>query len=365
MSRLANYARNLVSARAHARVGRPPLSSDRAATAPTLQFREYEAADRAAVIDLLARGRPAHFRPTKEAIFDWQFHGNPDSDGSPPFLLGTVDGEIVAMNGFMPAKVRYRGAPARGSWSCDTYVSSSFRGQGFGKELIRRVSSWAPVMLGYGISDMSDPIFDKQGWELQPTKLLFFYVSEPGLKGVFKDLATQAAARIRGLQGRAPRVEIARQDEDFGAELDELWARCAGGYSNAIERSSAYLNWKYRQHPVKKYAWYAAREGGRLRAILVGRHSRKASVLVDYCGPADALDLMSGLVVEATADMAERGTMRVQCETTHEPLLAALSRSGFIGSRYRPRFRVRTDQPADPPAEGWLLMPGDSDGDMM
>ena len=103
-----------------------------------------------------------------------------------------------------------------------------------------------------------------------------------------------------------------------------------------------------------------------MRGLVVARYSPASSVIVDYCGPADDEDLMTALVSAARDAMAARGTLRMRCETTHAPMLAALHRVGFIGSRYRPRFRVRTNLPGDErPLEGWFLMPGDSDGDLL
>ena len=48
-----------------------------------------------------------------------------------------------------------------------------------------------------------------------------------------------------------------------------------------------------------------------------------------------------------------------------EPLINALKRVGFIGSPHASRFRVRTHDDSRDPFHGWLLMPGDSDGDLL
>jgi hypothetical protein len=343
----------------------------RSTVRPKMAFRDYDAADRTTVIQLLAQGRSQAYRRAKQGLFDWQCDQNPH--GADPFAIGTLESsrgeEIVATNGFMPAKILYQGKRTRAAWSCDTFVSSKYRGCGFGSALIRRVSEHSPVMLGYGISDMSDPIFERQGWALHPgTSLLFFHIGEPGLKGAIKRIGTRASATLRrlGKSASGAHFEMARHDEDFGQEVDDLWLRSAPTYFSAVERDAAYMNWKYRCHPSQTYSWYGAYEAGRLRGLLVARHSPESSVLVDYCGPANEVDLMGSLVRVATADLAARGTMRVRCETTHPEMLAALRGAGFIGSRYQPRFRVRTNLPGDQRAlEGWFLMPGDSDGDLL
>jgi hypothetical protein len=367
MNDLVSQARNLVQRRLSSPRPQAPSPPLPRALSAELRFREYEASDRATLLDLLAGGRAPSYRRRKEAIFDWQFGANPHADGRAPFLVGTLDGEIVAVNGFMPALTRYQDERIQACWSCDTYVASKLRGYGVGKKLIERVSRHAPVMLGYGISDMSDPIFHQQAWALHPTAWsLFFHAREPGFEGALKNLCSQAAQRIHRLHRSRLHLDITRHEEDFGPDVDALWERMAPSYFSAVQRDANYLNWKYRRHPFQRYAWYAAREKGRLQGLLVARHGVRTSVLVDYCGPASDVELMSALVAEATADLAERGTTRVLCEGTHPPLRAALERAGYVGSRSRPRFRVRTNLAGDVhPVEGWFLMPGDSDGEML
>lgn len=332
-----------------------------------LEFRNFEPSDRTAAIELLSQGRPQRYQPIKEAIFDWQFGANPHDDGGSPFLVGTTGNEVVALNGFMPVKIRYKGLPLRVCWSCDTYVSSKFRGQGFGKQLISRVSERAPIMLGFGISDMSDPIFAKANWHLNAdNRMMFFHVGESGPKGIVQNFRTTLARLPHAFSASDRSLPVSRHDEDFGGEVDELWQRNASGYFSTVERDAAFLNWKYRRHPLNRYIWYAVRENGRLRGLVVARHSRVTSSVVDYCGPADDIDVMRALARAATADLTVRGTMRVQCETTHPALLTALKQCGFVSSRYRSRFRVRANLPDDDNVQqGWFLMPGDSDGDML
>ena len=365
MNGLVDYVRRVVrpADRSTAAPAHDPVSAVRRTAA--LRFRDYDVSDRAAVIRLLSRGRPASYERLKEAVFDWQFSENPHDDGSPPYVIGTLEGEIVAVNGFMPVAIRYQDAPRRACWSCDVYVAPELRGSGLGKKLIRIASERAAVMLTYGTSDMSDPIFAKEGWAIHPsTRTLFFHAHEPGFVGTIKDVCTMTAKRVEHLRHGLPRLDVTCHDEDFGDDVDELWHRIGRGYFSTVHRNAAYLNWKYRRHPFERYEWYSVRSGSRLLALMVARHSERTSVLVDYVGPAGDVDLMSGLVSAVTADLTERGTMRVKCETTHPPLLAALGRAGYIGSRCSSRFRVHTNLPGDSqPLPGWFLMGGDSDGD--
>lgn len=342
------------------------LQTEAAHGGSALSFRGYQSSDLRDIVSLLAVGRPAEYVAIKSELFSWQFEQAPHGDGRSPFLIGTAqDGNIVALNGFMPARLRFQGRPLLGYWSCDTYVSPGHRGQGFGKALVERVSEAAPVMLGYGISDMSDPIFHKYRWALHPEiEMLFFHVAESGLSGRVKNLGSKLA-RKRGTTVHFTITVSHLEGEDFSEEVDALWDASREGYFSTIERDRAYLSWKYHRHPLNRYLSYSLRIAGVLRGVLIARHDFEESVIVDYCGPADSLAIMRGLVSAAVEDLSDRGTKRVRCETTHPMMVEALRSAGFMSSRHASRFRVRANEWATDPLKGWFLMPGDSDNDML
>ena len=354
----------------HINANPPPGSQPAGIPRTALSFRSFEDPDRNEVVNLLSIGRPGYLS-LKSAVFDWQFHCNPHSDGRSPFLVGVLDdgrddGLIVALNGFMPVQIRFQNQPMLASWSCDTYVSPSYRGRGFGKSLLQHVSNAAPIMLGYGISDMSDPILAQQHWQLHPDiVLLFCHVAEDGITGRFKNLGSKLG-RIRSGPAHPFSTEITCQgDGQFSAEVGELWAECRSGYASTVERDPAYLNWKYYQHPLNRYISYSAHSHGRLQGLMIARHDPEESVIVDYCGPAQDSHLMCELAVAAVDDLSHRKTMRIRCETTHAPMVEALSRAGFLASRHVSRFRVRSNLAEFNDLGGWFLMTGDSDNDLL
>jgi GNAT superfamily N-acetyltransferase len=331
-----------------------------------VQFREFDLVDEAEVVRLLSVGRPEAYGPLKAKVFEWQFLKNPHSDGSSPFLVGELDGRIIALNGFMPARLRFHGRPIEACWSCDTYVSVEHRGKGIGKQLIAQVTHAAPLMLGYGISDMSDPIFETFGWKLhRGLDVVFFHLAERGMKGRIKNAVSRIAA-VRG-----PRIHGSEYETwdaltpNAIAELDEMWHRHADGYVSAIHRDAAYLRWKYFEHPVYRYRAYAQRTRGRLHAVMIVRHDPEESVIADYSGPAQDEDAIASLASQVIRDHGDRETARIKCESTHQPLVRALRKVGFISSSYPSRFRVRWNTGESDPLRGWFLMPGDSDGDLL
>lgn len=123
-------------------------------SAAEIEFRDYRQEDRGIILALLSKEPPPNYPSQKEAVFDWQFLGNPESGDRSPFVVETVLGEIVAVDGLLPVRVRFGGEAVSASFSVDTFVSADYRGRGFGEALIARASSCAPVRLGFGIGDM-------------------------------------------------------------------------------------------------------------------------------------------------------------------------------------------------------------------
>lgn len=341
------------------------VNSARPMPSDDVVFRDYRPEDKPTILDLLAKGRPASYRAEKAAVFDWQFFGNPAAAGRSPFLVGTLGDEIVAVNGFVPVRARFDGDVTDASWSLDTYVSGEHRGRGFGKALIARVSTRAPVMLGFGISDMSDPIFEKAGWKLDPAMAtLFFHSREPGLKGIAKNLLSQSSRRLRARKPSAV-AQVALSAAPSETELDGLWDRVSSQYPNAVERTGRYLAWRYRDAPVLRYRWVTARRDGELCGVLVTRHHPIESVVVDYAGPLDDPALLASLLEVGCNDLVAEGTRRIRCESNDQGILDELAGIGFVRHRTSGRFRVRVNEPSPSTRGNWFVMTGDSDNDLL
>jgi len=333
----------------------------------TTEYRKSRPEDRAAIFAVLNEDKDQAHIEAREGTFDCQFGAeNPHGDGTGALWVVTVDGEIAGVNGLMPAKIRYQKEAVDAVWSCDTAVSSRFRGKGLGKGLLARVSAEAEVVMGYGISDMSDPILNKMGWELVPeARGFFFYVAEEGAKGLIKN-ARSSLVRLALGPAKSAEIEVEiHEGEPFGADVDELWKASVPEYVSVVERDAAYLNWRYHRHPRLHYVAYYARRAGELVGVLIARPDAIEAVIADYCGPVQHGDIKEALLEAAVSDLSRRGTRRIRCETTDADLIDVLGREGFRQTNATFRFRVWSNRRDDHDrAKGWFLMTGDSDNDL-
>jgi hypothetical protein len=297
---------------------------------------------------------------SKERIFDWQFGRNPHDDGRDPFLIAELGpGRPVAINGLMPARVRFQGEGFIACWSCDTFVDPEVRAFGVATELGQRVSRTAPLVLELSHGDRDSPVSGR------PVPRLVFHAAERGPIGAVKTACSRVASlRAFGMSSR--RCEVTSgPDPRTSSQIDELWRFCAKGYPRAIERDAAYLRWKFAEHPERAYLWYSLRSRHQLEGLVIGRHDPYESAIVDYCGPAGDVDLMTELMVAAVVDLTGRGTQRVRCETTHVPMIAALRRAGFLECRPVTALQVRANMTVSDPLADWFVMTGDCDADMI
>jgi|HubBroStandDraft_6_1064221.scaffolds.fasta_scaffold95078_2 GNAT superfamily N-acetyltransferase len=103
-------------------------------------------------------------------------------------------------------------------------------------------------------------------------------------------------------------------------------------FGSCIERSAAYLNWRYLQHPLVHYEILTARQAGELRGYVVFSHTGKDAKIVDLFGFSDTA-MWTSLVARVVALLRERGVV-----TLSMPALASSPWAGLLmGWGFRPR----------------------------
>ncbi len=329
---------------------------------PALEFGPLERSEIPTVIDLLAQGRPLDFAQRKAPIFEWQFQldANPQGHG---FVVGRIDGRIVATLGTMQVEINYQGAPRRAFWIVDFFVAPTHRGRGIGNALLEYVGHRAQAQLVFGMSDASQAMFASRGWPTDPDMRVFFlHLSEPGVLGWIKN----ARSRLASIRGRVAPSDLRMESRAHVAvaELDDLWKRVASHFVSAVARTGAYLHWRYADAPNARYRWMAHYRDGVLAAVAIFRHDPAEAILADYCGPLDDPSLLRGLIAAVAAELASCKTARIRCEANHPAIQRALTAVGFLQTRFESRFRLNVPAGVDS-ARDWFLMTGDSDNDML
>jgi hypothetical protein len=168
------------------------------------------------------------------------------------------------------------------------------------------------------------------------------------------NVALAARDRVRPLDVN---LQIQKHEEPFGEEFDVLFERVASKISNwIVDRSSAYLNWRFLEHPRTAFTIWTARRKGQLEAYAISQ-KREHDVQITELFGEDAPGVLESLVL-SLADNARAENV----ETLSLPILNGhpwqrrLEETGFYVREMSPL--VTYGGPAGSNKVGWL-----TDGD--
>lgn len=184
-----------------------------------------------------------------EAYYRWKYH--PPTGNAKIALLQDGVG-LVSANSMYPLDILADGARILGWQSCDTATHPRGRGKGY---FMKCLGSLKAV--------------------LEPENLFFGFPNRSSMRGFVKlgwthhgDVRTWA----RALPGRKTAGFLAIEPIDnFTAEQDAFSGEIAAQGGAMLDRGSAYMNWRYRQHPFHQYGVFGWREAGRLLGVIVLR----------------------------------------------------------------------------------------------
>lgn len=306
--------------------------------------------------------------PYKKQLWNWQFESNPF--GFPFRPVALVDGadNVVGFNGVMAVRITDKGKHISALWSCDFYLAEQWRGRGLGSEIKHELHQKAPLIMAFGISDRASDVLRHLGWV--PDDSVRTYRMLRRRSGIRSWLLTglQWLNRFgRGLfytpGSSGIRIE-ACSALPCSRLVDDLWNRCYREYGKVVQRDFAYLDWRFQQHPLSRYAFVLAWRGEVLAGLLVVRFSRGTLRIVDYCGPARDLPLKRAIVRAALRCWPHAN--QVVSATSDLELASAFLAEGFVQLRDRPRFYVyETGKSSPDQSSPWFIMAGDSDGEFL
>ncbi|MFT4059631.1 MAG: GNAT family N-acetyltransferase [Legionella sp.] len=169
-------------------------------------------------------------------------------------LLHDKEG-LVAVNAMYPLNLLANGEWIQGWQSCDTATHPRGRRKSYFVQCIKALSNEIgeeAIFFGYP-NHTSKPGLERCGWSHHSDVRTWFRVL-PGRK-------------ITGFH-------FIEQIENFMSEQDAFSRQLAAEGGVTLDRSSAYMNWRYKQHPFHHYEIYGWRENGCLLGLIVLRQAR-------------------------------------------------------------------------------------------
>jgi hypothetical protein len=187
-------------------------------------------------------------------------------------------------------------------------------------------------------------------------------VPVPGIRDVLGMLGTVADHWPRR-QPTPPKGITLALVERCDSSFDDLDRANRDRFGIYLQRSSAYLNWRYRANPLERHDILAARRGAELQGCVVFTQAGADALIVDLLSRDDGTTAL--LLDELAAFLRQRGAATISAPV--------LSSHPFVPFLLRSQFRPRETSPVILYSEhdsgritalgnsGWPLMYGDRD----
>ncbi len=175
----------------------------------------------------------------------------------PPLGSGIVatvreGGRLVAANAMMPLELRRGQIKIKGWQSCDTAVLPGFRGKGYFQDCVKRLES-----------------------VLDPNDIFFGFPNENSVFGLLRSgwKESQIVTTWISYRGSIYRNQdrFCSKLQHFGGGQDRLAEVLSSCGKTVLIKGSAYMNWRYMNHPTFRYLTMDCRENGRQVGYVVAR----------------------------------------------------------------------------------------------
>ncbi len=224
--------------------------------APIL-IRTIQPDDRQAVLDLHRKYYwRSHCLVLNADFYRWQFEAAPDSAavGGDQSVVAMDDrGGLLSYFGAVPGRCSYRGRPLRGVHLITWLSPPEARGRGIGTQVLKHFTEHFDFVFTRGPRPDSLPIFRKLGFRyFDHCSRWLAVLDADAVIGLAIDATEVAIRRARARSVRpAPTGNfcVTRQAPPGASSL----ARAVLSASLSFDRSSAYLRWRYEEHPCHRY----------------------------------------------------------------------------------------------------------------
>ena len=315
----------------------------------------------------------------RQTSWAWQYERNPQSPGGPVIYVAHKDAHPLGQMGTMPVTLWWGDREVRAAWGIDYFVTPDAEGQGHSIALAKAWMSNVDVALGLGLARTSYLICKRLGFRdlgfvpsyqavLDPAALVGRRYGWPAGR-----LATPFTATMMRLAKR--RRPLSREIEvgeagPIGDDYDRLWERARTSFDACVRRDAAYVRWRYRDTPQKRYTIIEARRAGALTGFAVTRHEERRGLrmgwIIDLFAASDDRLTRDALLTSLMRTFAHTGVARVQVLCTSAALAADLKRHGFFKGAANGHLCARThgiDQLASAGSGRWHVVFGDGDWD--
>ena len=334
-------------------------------------------ADLAADQDLLIETLRRYLTPLSNAArYEWLYRANPYGPAAAWIVVDPDRGETVGMASAFPRQAFRDGTNERCWVLGDFCIHERYRTLGPAVQLNRACLSGVDqgaVDFCYDFpSDQMMAVYRRLGvrpfgrmirfakvlrWGRKLRDVVDVPLIGPALEllGSLGDLASPRPKPPRG-------TTLALVDRDCDTAFDDLDRIHRQRFRLYLERSSAYLNWRYRANPLARFEILSARREGILEGYAAFTHSGPEALLTDLVAREDGTTKL--LLDELARLLRARGAVTLSAPALEShPIIPQLLRSGFRPRESTPvvLYRGKTADATPLACRDWALLHGDRD----
>lgn len=249
----------------------------------------------------------------------WLYVNGPSGYMECCFALGQSEDQeaLAAMYALFPISFKIGSQTTLGLQSLDTITDINYRGMGLFSKLSKTSYSDCAdkkysLIYGFPNGNSAHGFFNKLGWHeisevpflIQPIRTNYFFKRIPFLSkllSLIPDMAIMGRKKLR--------TENLKPIDLFNEEADLLWEKFSRSISIAVQRDSAYLNWRYIHKPHEDYQIQGFYQDGQLAGFIVftvkSKHGGKIGYIMEMIYDPDIEEAPSTLLKCAANFMCE------------------------------------------------------------
>jgi GNAT superfamily N-acetyltransferase len=298
-------------------------------------IREYKSDDAQAVRELFAEVHNST-RPIEHFI--WKFHKDPAGQGIT--MIAEDSGKIVGQFALMPTWLKLGNKVVLGAQLLDLMTHPNYRNQGIftllAKTCIELATKRGVEMLyGFPNTNSYHCFLQKLNWDhvsnipkwarVLSSKALKSYSSPiRQIASLGIPLLPIGKSKIRGIE-----IRMGAPGEDEVASLSNSMSLDNESGICRIERSNAWIKWRFDSSSQTRYVWFSAYQGGKLKACAVfGINDWEQTPLIDVMG--SDIKPLEAVLSNATSYAKQLGFPAVVAVTNFENIRRALKSCGYF-----------------------------------
>jgi hypothetical protein len=131
--------------------------------------------------------------------------------------------------------------------------------------------------------------------------------------------------------------------EEFGREFDEFFERVAPAYGAILIKDSAYMNWRYKAPPFRKYHSFYRIVAGRIVSILILKTTGNAGYIVDLIWDRADAGEPARTIRFSKSLMRKCGFIKLYCWSSFKDLRTCLKKQRFVDQGDTLRASIKSD----------------------